>query len=148
MCLKLFDKSNKKEFGDSDLPRICRFCEYATLISDEENVLCSKHGIVSVEYRCRKFSYDPLKRAPKIPPVLPKFDPGEIAAETPLFMFGAAVPQVSGDTEAQTEPEPEQSGTEPQAPEAEEDRDPEPEEQDGSKSESGDDPEETDEKNK
>ena len=43
---------------------ICAYCEKATPVFDDDNVLCKKNGIVSKGYSCRHFSYDPLKRTP------------------------------------------------------------------------------------
>jgi len=37
----------------------------------EEQVLCTKCGVVSVYYSCHKFRYDPFKR---IPPKMKAFD--------------------------------------------------------------------------
>lgn len=110
MLLKLFGKNKNSEFDDADLPRVCRFCERATLISDEENVLCSVRGIVLADYCCRKFSYDPLKREPKMPPPIPKPDPTRLDIGLPPFLMadspadGAAdsadtAPAGSGDIE-------------------------------------------------
>lgn len=62
----------KKKKANPDLPRVCEFCEHASLITDESNVLCSLHGIVNREYRCKKYAYDPLKRVPRALPPLPK----------------------------------------------------------------------------
>ena len=62
----------KKSGAGPDLPRACEFCESAALISDEENVLCARHGIVNKAYQCPKFAYDPLKRVPRTMPPLPK----------------------------------------------------------------------------
>lgn len=45
------------------LPRSCRYCACGTQVTDEQ-VLCVKHGVVSVYYACRKFEYDPCKRIP------------------------------------------------------------------------------------
>jgi len=55
----------KKDNEQNEIPKVCCFCEYASLINDEEYVLCSHKGIVSHEYRCRKYVYDPLKRVPQ-----------------------------------------------------------------------------------
>lgn len=46
-----------------DIPRSCSYCVYGTAVS-EDQILCSKCGIVSVLYQCRKFRYDPCKRIP------------------------------------------------------------------------------------
>lgn len=45
------------------MPRSCCYCVYATALSEEE-LLCSKRGIVGVDHKCRKFRYDPCKRIP------------------------------------------------------------------------------------
>lgn len=47
------------------IEKYCKYCEKASSLSDEEKMLCSKHGVVSSGYACRDFCYDPLKRAPK-----------------------------------------------------------------------------------
>ncbi|MDD6800086.1 MAG: hypothetical protein PUE85_06700 [Firmicutes bacterium] len=62
---------NKKN-KENNVPRLCCFCENASIINDESNVLCSRKGIVNREYCCRRFQYDPLKRVPKAPPAMPK----------------------------------------------------------------------------
>ena len=45
------------------MPRSCDYCANGTMISNDQ-VLCSKHGVVSIYYKCRKFIYDPCKRVP------------------------------------------------------------------------------------
>lgn len=45
------------------MPRSCSYCAYGTKI-DENNVLCIKRGVVSIDGACRKFVYDPCKRIP------------------------------------------------------------------------------------
>jgi len=42
----------------------CAICEHAINI-DENDMLCKKYGVVSCNYACKKFEYDPLKRIPK-----------------------------------------------------------------------------------
>lgn len=70
--------SKNKKNSLPDLPRVCEFCECATLIHDDNNVLCSQKGIVNREYCCRKFIYDPLKRAPRTLPPLPKLSEDDL----------------------------------------------------------------------
>lgn len=41
----------------------CCYCQYATKLS-EDQVLCTKKGVVSVDTGCKKFVYDPCKRIP------------------------------------------------------------------------------------
>ncbi len=52
------------------LTRVCAYCEHAKTIWDEKTMLCSRKGIVSREYCCRAFAYDPLKRKPEAPRAL------------------------------------------------------------------------------
>lgn len=48
------------------VPRSCTYCLHGTMLNDEE-VLCAKRGVVSVNRVCRKFTYDPFKRTPPKP---------------------------------------------------------------------------------
>ena len=60
----------KKNAENPDTPRMCLYCENATVINDDYNVLCSLKGIVNKEYSCKKCVYDPLKRVPNhLPPM-------------------------------------------------------------------------------
>ncbi|MBQ0101392.1 MAG: hypothetical protein KBT31_01165 [Firmicutes bacterium] len=59
----------KKKNNKAEVPHVCELCEHAILINDEENILCSKKGIVSKGFKCGKYIYDPLK---KIPMDIPK----------------------------------------------------------------------------
>ena len=45
------------------IPRSCQYCMYSAGL-DEERLLCTKRGIVSIDHQCRKFRYDPTKRIP------------------------------------------------------------------------------------
>ena len=46
-----------------DIEKRCAVCMYSKKINDDE-AICQKHGIVSLGYKCRKFSYDATKRIP------------------------------------------------------------------------------------
>lgn len=61
-----------------DIPQFCEFCEHAVIINDEENVLCSKKGIIGKKQKCRKYVYDPLKRVPRQLPEIPKLSKDDI----------------------------------------------------------------------
>ena len=60
-------KNNWK--GDSSMlfrkkiPRSCIYCIYGAALS-EDQIICTKKGVVSVDSQCRKFHYDPCKRIP------------------------------------------------------------------------------------
>lgn len=51
----------------------CQYCANGTRSRDGSMVLCIKKGIVTLNYKCRKFKYDPLQREPETMPDLPKF---------------------------------------------------------------------------
>ncbi len=51
------------------IPRSCEYCANGTKI-DEEQILCSKRGVVTEMEKCRKFKYDPCKRIPSKPKAL------------------------------------------------------------------------------
>lgn len=51
-----------------NIDRFCAYCEIGTPVpsSDGESlVICRKKGLVSAEFVCGAFRYDPLKREPK-----------------------------------------------------------------------------------
>ena len=45
------------------IDRSCSYCRHCTKVN-EEQVLCTKRGLVSLEGKCARFSYDPCKRIP------------------------------------------------------------------------------------
>ena len=61
--MEIHDERRRIMLFRKKLPRSCSYCAYGTQVSDEQ-ILCTKHGIVSVYYNCRKFEYDPCKRVP------------------------------------------------------------------------------------
>ena len=73
----MMSNKNKKR-SNPDTPKMCLYCENATVISDDDNVLCSLKGIVNKEYSCKKFIYDPLKRIPAPIPPLPKLSEDDV----------------------------------------------------------------------
>ena len=50
-----------------DIEPRCAYCEKATYQVNENEVLCRKKGVVSPQYHCRAFRYDPLLREPPQP---------------------------------------------------------------------------------
>lgn len=57
------------------IPHACIYCTHGTVMEDEQ-VLCTKKGVVSIDSGCRKFRYDPCKRVPPRPKAIrfEKFD--------------------------------------------------------------------------
>ncbi|MBQ2676261.1 MAG: hypothetical protein IJN31_08535 [Peptococcaceae bacterium] len=70
----------RKLYGNNINPA-CGYCAHGVLAEDRVSVLCRKKGIVSCDYKCRRFKYDPLKRIPKIAPELMQFDAEDFALE-------------------------------------------------------------------
>ena len=62
----------KKLYGKG-ISLACAYCAKGTESIDKKSIFCEKKGIVSANYHCRRFKYDPLRRVPKIPPELEKF---------------------------------------------------------------------------
>ena len=69
----------KKELYNKKIEPQCKYCLYGRLSPAGNVVLCEKHGIMTPEHRCRRFTYDPLKREPMPRAVLPQFDPEDFA---------------------------------------------------------------------
>ena len=51
------------------MQKACEYCVHSTEFGCDQ-MLCTKHGVVSKSYQCRKFTYDPLKRIPLRPRAL------------------------------------------------------------------------------
>ncbi len=47
-----------------NIERMCKYCEHSVDFVDKDKMICSLKGVVSVDYLCKKFTYDPLKREP------------------------------------------------------------------------------------
>lgn len=45
------------------IARSCTYCEYGAAMEDDQ-ILCTKRGVVSADHSCRKFRYAPCKRIP------------------------------------------------------------------------------------
>ncbi|MBE6688074.1 MAG: hypothetical protein E7588_02215 [Ruminococcaceae bacterium] len=49
-------KANKK------YDKCCYYCEYSNAILDGESFLCKKKGVVTPDFSCSAFIFDPLKK--------------------------------------------------------------------------------------
>jgi hypothetical protein len=53
----------------NNMPRQCATCARAVRLNNTD-MICKKYGVVYVDYGCRRYVYDPLKRVPsRMPPV-------------------------------------------------------------------------------
>ena len=48
------------------MPRSCLYCIHSTKLN-EDQMLCTRKGVVEADGSCRKFRYDPFKRIPPRP---------------------------------------------------------------------------------
>ena len=71
----------KKLFNKKDITPSCSYCAHGRLAPDKESVLCYKKGVVSLDYSCKKFKYDPLKRKPIRPRAIEIFEVSDFALE-------------------------------------------------------------------
>lgn len=52
------------EMFNKNITPCCIYCKRSRNLGENEPMLCSKVGVVSPEYGCKSFQYDPLKRIP------------------------------------------------------------------------------------
>ncbi len=60
---------------DQNITPACEYCEFGRRTDDGTMVECSKRGLVSPYFRCKKFRYSPVLREPRQIQKLPKFTP-------------------------------------------------------------------------
>jgi len=53
----------------------CCYCEYAAPIRETNGYICKKKGIVTYNFKCRKFAFDPIKLSPVLPAKTLQFSP-------------------------------------------------------------------------
>lgn len=65
----------KKKIVGAGIEPKCEYCKNGSLAADGQHVLCTKTGILDLDFSCRKFVYDPLKRTPRHPNSTLEFSP-------------------------------------------------------------------------
>ena len=65
-------KNEMKDVFKKENEPACKYCARGKKSADSKSVLCMKKGIVSPDFSCRSFKYDPLKREPYAAPTLQK----------------------------------------------------------------------------
>jgi hypothetical protein len=53
----------------------CCYCENASPIRETSGYICKKKGIVSYNFKCKKFIFDPIKLSPMLPPKPMEYSP-------------------------------------------------------------------------
>ena len=60
---------------DKNIAPCCKYCARSKKLADEDDMLlCSKYGVVSVNYACKAFKYNPVKRTPAKRQMMEYFD--------------------------------------------------------------------------
>lgn len=67
------------KYFNKDVPPACAYCGRGRRCPGTDRVLCARKGVMEKDDACRKFKYDPLKRAPKRPQKLQQFGPEDFA---------------------------------------------------------------------
>lgn len=62
---------------DKSIPKMCKHCTFAIDI-DDETCLCKHKSVVTYDYKCSKYKYDPLRR---VPAQKPDFNPSTYSHE-------------------------------------------------------------------
>jgi hypothetical protein len=52
---------------EARIEKKCCYCEHATPIRETTGYICKRKGVVSYNFKCRKFVFDPIKLAPALP---------------------------------------------------------------------------------
>lgn len=71
----------KKLFGKKDISASCSYCVHGRIAPNKESILCKKSGLVDVDYSCKKFKYDPLKRQPARPRPIIKYEEDDFSLD-------------------------------------------------------------------
>ena len=71
----------KKLFGKKDISASCSYCVHGRIAPNKESILCKKAGLVDVDYSCKKFKYDPLKRQPQRPRPIIKYEEDDFSLD-------------------------------------------------------------------
>jgi len=77
----MFGLRKNKDPDETDRPSVCRYCENASELRSEDEMLCKLRGVVEASHVCRKFRYDPLKRKPLPKRELPAFEAVSLDAD-------------------------------------------------------------------
>ena len=60
---------------DSLIEKKCCYCENSSPIRETDGYICKKKGVVSYNFTCKKFVFDPIKLSPVLPAKVLRFSP-------------------------------------------------------------------------
>jgi hypothetical protein len=64
---------------DDMIEKRCCYCESASPIRETTGYICNRKGVVPYNFSCRKFIFDPLKLAPRLPAKTLQFSPEDFS---------------------------------------------------------------------
>jgi len=59
---------------NNEISPCCEYCQSSRATASPDRLLCSKKGVVPLDFKCKNYKYNPTKRVPKVKPPLPVFD--------------------------------------------------------------------------
>ena len=65
------------ENTENPIEEKCCYCENASPIRETSGYICKKKGIVSYNFKCKKFAFDPIKLLPMLPAKPMEFSPDD-----------------------------------------------------------------------
>ena len=70
--IKIFSNGCDILLFNKDIEKICLYCEHAKENISGDDILCPFKGVVSFNFKCRRYKYDPLKREVRRAPHIEK----------------------------------------------------------------------------
>lgn len=71
----------KNRLCGKNIEPCCKLCSAGRLSPDGKTVLCPRRGVMTPNDRCRRFTYDPLRRIPQKEAPLPQFSAEDFLLE-------------------------------------------------------------------
>lgn len=69
----------KKALYGSDISPKCIYCMRGRAVQGSNEILCREMGVMQPDSCCKKFKYDPLKRAPRTLKITSDFKPEDFS---------------------------------------------------------------------
>jgi len=62
---------------ERSIEKKCCYCEHAMPIRETTGYICKRKGVVSYNFTCKKFIFDPIKLVPVLPAKPLRFSPDD-----------------------------------------------------------------------
>ena len=61
--------------NDNEIEKKCCYCESASPIRETNGYICKRKGVVTYNFKCKKFVFDAIKLSPILPAKTLRFSP-------------------------------------------------------------------------